>query len=244
MERKGLYQEGLKLIACVTMLLDHIGASLVQSMYLSAHWAVLYDLYWLLRTVGRLSFPIYCFLLAEGAARTRDPKKYALRLALGAVLAEVPFDLLFYGGLTWEHQSVMVTLLLGYLMILVLKTAKTSGGKMLLIVPFALAAELLGTDYGGFSALVIGLFALTRERGDRILLQTLGQLLLWWLMGSAAVPIGPVEVPVQLFAVLSMIPIALYSGRKRTASRAVQRGFYLFYPVHLVVLLGIGTLIG
>lgn len=223
MERKRIPQEALKLIACVTMLVDHIGAVFVP---------------WIgLRVIGRLAYPIYCFLLAEGAVRTRDPKKYAIRLAVGMVLAELPYDLLFYGGLTWAHQSVMVTLLLGFGMMMAIDKVRTVGLKFVLAVGFALAAELLNTDYGGTGIFIIALFAVTRERKDRVLLQTLGQALVWWTAGGYEIALGAFSVPIQMFALLSMIPIALYSGQKATSSRTVQIAFYLFYPVHLVLLL-------
>ena len=97
----GLSQEGLKLIACVTMLIDHIGA-------------VFFPYAIGLRIIGRISFPIYCFLLAEGVHHTRSPLKYGLRLLLVAVISELPYDFLFYGRFTWLRNSVMVTLLLGF----------------------------------------------------------------------------------------------------------------------------------
>ena len=170
MEKKRISQETLKLIACVTMLLDHVGDVFVP---------------WIgLRIIGRMAYPIYCFLLAEGAVLTRDPKKYAIRLALGMVLAEIPFDLLFYGGLTWAHQSVMVTLLLGFGMMMAIDKVRTIGLKFLLAVVFALTAELLNTDYGGTGIFIIALFSVTRERKDRVLRQTLGQALVWWTAGG------------------------------------------------------------
>src|SRR5699024_500130 len=95
MKEKGLSQEGLKLLACLTMLLDHIGATLVPG--------------WTLRIIGRLAFPIFCFLLAEGAHYTKNPAKYAFRLAIGAILSEIPFDFALFGGWTWYYQSVMLT---------------------------------------------------------------------------------------------------------------------------------------
>lgn len=223
MEKKGLSQEGLKLIACITMLLDHIGAVFCSGMEL--------------RIVGRLSFPIFCFLLAEGAVRTRNPKKYALRLAIGAVLSELPYDFLFYGGFTWAHQSVMVTLLLGYGMLVCLKRAQSPGRKLLCVIPFVLAAELMHVDYGGAGVVIIALFAVTRDLPKGLWIQILGQLAIWWLKGGYQLPLGPVRVPIQLFAVLSMIPIALYTGRKASQNRLLQWGFYLFYPVHLTVFL-------
>ena len=55
-------------------------------------------------------------------------------------------------------------------------------------------------------------------------------------MGSIPIKIGGGEVPIQLFGVCAMVPIALYSGEKATKSRALSWGFYLFYPVHLLLL--------
>ena len=101
-------QEILKLIACVSMLVDHIGAELFPA-------AIGF------RVIGRLAFPIYCFLLVEGMRRTHSPEKYILRLFFGIFLAELPFDYLFFDGFTWEHQSVMVTLTLGGTMLLMQK---------------------------------------------------------------------------------------------------------------------------
>lgn len=222
-KNRGLTQEGLKLIACVTMLIDHIGAALVPMMEL--------------RIIGRLAFPIYCFLLVEGMARTRNTKKYGIRLAIGAVLSEVPFDLLFFGSLTFAHQSVMITLLLGYLMMLWMRI----NPKMQLFAVFvcAGAAELLCTDYGAMGVLMIAVFALTANREDRLILQVLGVAALCWLIGGAYVRFSAFRVPVQIFGVLAMVPIWLYNGRKATRSKAVQWGFYLFYPVHLAVLLAV-----
>ena len=222
-KNRGLSQEGLKLIACLTMLIDHIGATLVPMIRL--------------RIIGRLAFPIYCFLLAEGMARTRDVKKYGVRLAIGAVLSEVPFDLLFFGGLTWAHQSVMITLLLGYLMMLWMW--RYPGMRALAVFVCAGAAELLNTDYGAMGVLMIAVFALTANREDRLVLQVLGVAALCWLIGGVALRIGAVRIPLQLFGAAAMLPIWLYNGRKATRSKAVQWGFYLFYPVHLAVLLAV-----
>lgn len=249
MKKIGISQEILKMIACVTMLLDHIGAALIYDMYVDAGMVngvdmlgaaapdraqARYRIYLLLRIIGRLAFPIYCFLLAEGIAHTRNPKKYGLRLMLGALLAEIPFDLLFFGELTFAHQSVMVTLLLGFLMAM---WAKKCGN---ILLPFAVcffAAELLGTDYGGIGVALIGLFVVSDQRPNKLLIQLVGMIVLMLLMGSVEVSVGIVNVPIQMFAVLSMIPIYFYSGRKITSSTWVQVVFYLFYPVHLFLLL-------
>ena len=100
MEKCGLSQESLKLIACITMLLDHIGATLVLRMVQGMpmpndQYRQLVGIYYAFRIIGRIAFPIFCFLLVEGAYRTRNPKKYGLRLFIGMLLSEIPFDLAF-----------------------------------------------------------------------------------------------------------------------------------------------------
>lgn len=217
MKQKGLSQEVLKLIACVSMLIDHIGYSFFPTVL----W---------LRYIGRLAFPIYCFLLAEGAYYTRSPSRYALRLGIGAVLAEIPFDLLFFRTLTLSHQNVMLTLLLGFAMLLCMKKTPKLYLQPLWVIPFYLAAEFLNTDYSGRGILLIALFYLTRPYHWRFLAQMLMLALLFARPDSSGV------LPWTAWAVLAMIPIALYSGRKATSAKWVQTGFYLFYPVHLVLL--------
>jgi len=214
MNNKPLSQEGLKLIACVTMLIDHVGAVFFpQNLWL--------------RVIGRLAFPIYCFLLAEGARYTKNPAKYALRLFIGLLLSEIPFDLALNGQISWAHQSVMFTLLLAFFMAQTMKKLPL-WGKVLVVIPFYFAAELLHTDYGGLGIVMAAVFIIGRELPEALLFQTCGLLAvnLAWFSTSF----------IQPFAVAAMIPISLYSGKKATQSKLLQWAFYLFYPAHLLVL--------
>ena len=220
MKKRWISQEGLKLLACVIMLIDHLGVVFFP---------------WIgLRIIGRLAFPVYCFLLAEGAAHSRDHGRYCLRLLTGALLAEIPYDLLFYGGFTWAHQSVMVTLLLGLVMIL---WWRKSGNYFLPFVLCFLGAELLHSDYGGWGVALIGLFATTANLSGGSWIQLGGMALIFLAMEPYRVELLGLRIPVQLFGVLAMVPIRLYSGRKLTGSKWLRRAFYLFYPVHLLVFL-------
>lgn len=227
--KSGLSQEGLKLIACISMLIDHFGVSIVRQ--LNTPWMI--DLYYVCRIIGRFAFPIYCFLLVEGMHHTRNPGKYILRLAIGILLAELPFDLLFEGGFTWDYQSVMVTLTLGAMMLLCMQKTDKKWLKILLAVPFAILARLAKCDYGSGGIVMIAVFALF----DRLAIQTVA---LWLvnreLLPTAAVRIFGLVIRIQLLALLAQIPIGLYNGRKRSHSKALQWGFYLFYPVHLLIL--------
>lgn len=240
MKNKGLSQEALKLVACLTMLIDHIGVTLVvrymQSVPGIAPNTML--LYQVMGIIGRIAFPIYCFLLVEGAHHTRNPRNYGLRLFVGVLLSEIPFDLAFsYRGFVpfdWSRNSVMVTLLLGFLMIEGMMRVKGIW-KAAVILPFYLLAEALHTDYDGMGILLIAVFALTRGiRNEKILC----------IIGCASVlcsgmkdmQIFGVWIRMESFAMLALIPIFCYNGRKITNSKAVQAAFYLFYPVHILIL--------
>lgn len=230
MTKRPLSQEGLKFLACAIMLLDHIGATLIP-------WGTL-------RIIGRLAFPIFCFLLAEGAHYTRSPRNYLLRLGIGAILSELPFDLALFGSWSWQHQSVMITLLLGAMALLAMKRMTQPLLKILVLLLFACLADFMNTDYGGAGVLMIALFGLTRERKYGWLVQLLGMYLIcrWIIPGGVVWFIGR-YVFIEIFAILALIPIWLYSGKKSTSSRAVQWAFYLFYPVHLWILYLISILL-
>ena len=222
MKKIKLSQETLKLIACVTMLIDHIGATLIP-------WSFL-------RIIGRVSFPIYCFLIAEGAHYTRNPKRYAIRLLFGSFLSEYIFDMTFYGRRNWFGNGVMLTLLLGFLALRVMQTHWKDSLKLFAMILLVLSADLLFTDYGSDGVLLILLFGCTRGIPHQRIVQFFGMLILFFHMGGATISIGPWNMYIELLATLSIIPISLYSGEKVTDSKALQLGFYLFYPAHLWIL--------
>ena len=223
MEKKGLSQEVLKLIACITMLIDHIGAVFFPSAMF-------------LRVIGRLSFPIYCFLLVEGAAHTRHAGRYALRLLICAVVSELPHDLAFYGRLTLDSLSVMANLLIGFGMLWVMGKTKWWWLKVAYVSVAMVLARVLNANYDYYGIVVIAVFGLTRGKPFAWVFQTIALAVLFWMMPSAKIPLGDFYVPVQFFGVLALIPILLYSGRKVSGNKWVQWGFYLFYPLHLLVL--------
>ena len=222
MEKKTLSQEGLKLIACAAMLLDHIGMTLLP-------WP------WL-RIVGRIAFPIYCFLLAEGVRHTRSSLCYGIRLAIAAVLSEFPFDFLLYGRMTMAVQSVMVTLLLGFLALELAGKTDCVFCKFLIAAPFVAAAELLHTDYGAQGVLMILLFGFSVKYEVNLWKTALALMILGLAFPSWPVTFFGITLPIEIFCVFSVIPIALYRGRKASRSKVIQWSFYLFYPVHLLIL--------
>ena len=115
----------LKWIAILTMLIDHMAAALLDPLVYGGYYGKMHGLFfgsasqstfiWYMigRFIGRLAFPIFCFLLVEGITHTRDIKKYGARLALFALISEIPFDLALLGSLSFDAQNVFFTLLFG-----------------------------------------------------------------------------------------------------------------------------------
>lgn len=225
---KRLPQEVLKIIACITMLIDHFGHAIVPCLSTTN----MVDIYYTCRIIGRMAFPIYCFLLVEGMYHTKNAGKYILRLAIGMLIAELPFDMLFEGHFCWASQSVMVTLTLGAVMLWLMNKTENKLLQAVTTVPFALLAELAKCDYGGWGIAMIAMFAIIEQLPFQIML--LGAISV--LMPSAKVAFGSMNISVQMFSILGMLPIYFYSGEKLTDSKAVQWAFYLFYPLHILIL--------
>lgn len=232
-DRCKLSGTALKLIACTTMLIDHIGASCIETQCaLSAYSSVglaRFDL--VLRLIGRLAFPIFCFLLTEGFAHTHDVKKYAGRMLLFALVSEVPFDWAFFGRpFYWGHQNVYWTLLWGILAMSCLaryQSRKAGAGPKNSVAAAAcglgaagcaMAAEYMNTDYGAIGVLLIILLWLLRESRRKQCIA------------------GGVLFSFELTAPLAFVLIWRYSGQRGRCPKWAQWAFYLFYPVHLAVL--------
>ena len=227
----GLSSHTLKIIAIMTMLIDHIAAVLMEGE----------TGYWLLREIGRISFPIFCFLAAEGIAWTSNIFKYALRLGAFALISEVFYDLAFHSTI-WDpmHQNVFFTLLLGVVAGGMLREIgqRICQKKcswffalcgMLAVLCCLIFAEWLHTDYGMRGVGLILFFYLARRTGVwRYVIVTLCMCFLWW--GK-----------IQMYAVLALPILFLYNGKK--GQRMPKYAFYAFYPLHLFILWGIKTLL-
>lgn len=216
---RGLTSFQLKCIAVVTMVIDHIGA-------------ILYPGDLIFRYIGRIAFPIFCFLLVEGFFHTHDRIQYMIRLGIFAILSEIPYDLAFRNQtLEFTRQNVYFTLLLGVLMMCVLSISANWPERIMILLLFMWAGEFLKADYGFRGILLIFIYYLSREAklktdqtyaiGHKTGLLT-GALwnFLW-------------KQKAQWYGVAASIPIGLYNGER---GRNMKYFFYLFYPLHLLVL--------
>lgn len=230
----------LKMIAVVTMFIDHFGATIWERMMFrhsllaeSLSGEFMYNTYLVLRGIGRMAFPIYCFLLVEGFMHTRNCGKYLLRLFLFALISEIPFDLAFSETVfEWGYNNVFFTLLTGLLTIWGMEEVK----KRLEVTKFSylvwplwfvltfwgcVVSELVfHCDYGSCGVLAIFAIYILKEQP---------------LLGffSAVLILGLLSDSSEFLALLMLIPIYFYNGKR---GPRVKYFFYVFYPAHLLLL--------
>lgn len=220
----------LKVLALVTMLIDHVGA-------------VFFPQHIFLRYIGRLSFPIYAFLIAEGFVHSKNRWKYFLRLFVFGIISEMPYDFLFYGGIfSTKSQNIMFELALGVLVLFCAEMVSKKH-KYLFVVPAAgliLLSEVLGLSYGIYGMLLILTAYIVREKGTKIqALYSAGTTIIFNGMVDFSLPFifGPLEIlstnSIQSMAVFAAFPIMLYNGQKGKMS--LKWFFYIIYPAHLVL---------
>lgn len=301
-KRKGLTGSTLKLVAIVAMLIDHFAAIILDRYLIAAGFLditepaqlyqpenkpllMIYMIDMVMRLIGRLGFPIFCFLLIEGFGYTRSKVKYASRLALFALLSEVPFDLAFQNQLLeFTYQNVFFTLLIGMLTIWGIDILwkridgkiKGKGGSILLFVGIAavtavgmLCAELLRTDYAAVGVGTIVVMFLARRNYKAWLVVMLavavesilqyygpGKLVGWILGGTlfvvllaifltvakksgngrtmaAGCGVLTIAMPIEFTSFITVPLVAAYNGKRGLKLKYV---FYLFYPLHILLL--------
>lgn len=244
--KNGLSGSTLKLTALAAMLIDHMGAIVVlrmirnrggtTAMTLEAYQAFMSEYSWLIslydlmRLVGRLAFPLFCFLLVEGFLHTRHLSRYLRNLGLFALISEPCFDLALNGTwLEFSSQNVFFTLFLGLLTLVGIRQIELQfpglhyGAAWLLkgLVTAAgcVLAYGLRTDYAAYGVLCINLMYLFHSHRVRSFF--IGCLPLLLLSSS------------QYFSFFALPLVYAYNGKRGLSLKYV---FYAFYPVHLLLL--------
>ncbi|MBR5578470.1 MAG: conjugal transfer protein TraX [Lachnospiraceae bacterium] len=221
----GISGSTLKIIALLTMTIDHIGAVLIQRFILTPGFDTNFwqSLYMPFRNIGRIAFPIFCFLLVEGFVHTQNRGKYLIRMILFALISEIPFNLALKGEI-WvkEYQNVFWELALGILLMILLEKIENTRVNyflkfsltVLFTIIVAIVGELLCFDYGQYGIVTIAvLYYFRRFRSLQLIAG--GASFLWsWK------------------AIFAFLPIAFYNGKR---GRQIKYAFYIFYPAHLLL---------
>ena len=234
----GITSFGLHVLAMTFMLLDHLWATMMTGQI----W---------MTNVGRLAFPIFAFMIAEGYRRTHDVKKYMGRLLVFALISEIPFNLITGGGWLYPfHQNVLWTFLIAIVCMLGIDKVKGSSrhtaAKAILITLIVFLGWLVGTvtfvDYYGFGVLTVLTFYAFHQKkwwsylAQACILYYLNVELLGGYYFEVNVLGHTLEVVQQGLALLALPLIWLYNGERGYHSKWWQYFCYAFYPLHMVVL--------
>ena len=230
----------LKLVACIFMLIDHIGYGIIHN-YMVVHgmdllpdtYKTLNTVYEIFRGVGRLAFPIFCFFLVEGFLRTSNVKKYAIRLFVFALVSEIPFDLGLYGAMfKWDHQNIILTFFIALLMLISIRYLESNVLALsrpvvyltlfCAVVAFADLAYILKTDYSWKCMLLVAVLYFFRKAGTARLL------------------CGAVSTCWEKYAPISFLLLYFYDPSVRPKHKYA---FYIFYPLNFIIIYIIAKLI-
>ncbi len=222
----------LKVIACISMLIDHIGLVFMENDRM-------------MRAAGRLAFPIFAFLIVQGLMHTSDIRKYLLRMGTFALISEIPFDLAIHDRLWYPGaQNIFFTLTAGLFVIYSMESRGRIGRwRVEIAIAAALIAEFLRFDYGMAGVGIILVFYwCEKERLAELHTgaDSAGKLSYFsFRQNIEAIIISAITYILclgmkQLCALLAMIPINMYSGKRGRWN--LKYVFYAFYPVHLIAI--------
>ncbi len=232
----------LRILAVVLMTIDHLWASVVPGNQWMAY-------------VGRLAFPIFAFMIAEGFVHTSNRKRYITRMLIFAVATEIPFNLFYIGSPIYPfHQNVLVTFvwaLLGMSVIerfkrsMTLKNGLVSAGLFLLV---GIGTFVSFPDYGFWGMMTAVMFYVARDFPFAFLFQIAAMYYINFVgIRGEMIPMSlfgfEFEFAKQGIAIFSLIPIWLYSGKRGMKSKVMQYGFYVYYPLHMLILWAIWKLL-
>lgn len=236
---------GIKTIAMGSMLIDHIGAVVLRRM-LTQQKSVLTEAgtyqswdqcYHILRNIGRLAFPLYCFLLVQGFFYTRSRIRYTIQMFLFAILSEIPFDLAFnYSSYSknegfianmsslWRSNNVFWTLGIGLVCLGMMEHCVENSQKLCIaVVGMGLAEYVFHTDYGAVGVSVILVYYFYSR--NPLMATTIGVFLLAFFSSKS-----------EWYALLNIFVIGAYNGTYGIANKKIKYLFYGFYPLHLLLL--------
>ena len=200
----------IKMIAIITMLIDHIGK-------------ILYPDVLILQIIGRIAFPLFAYCIVVGVLYTRDVKKYVLRLALCGIVSQ-PFYVLAFGT-DWLVSNIFLNLLVGVLVIHTIVERR-----WILLGLLIVFSELSDIDYGLRGILLMIVFYAFRENPRKSILMST---LILILPTVNDLIFQNQDMSIQGFSVLALPLIYLHTNFNLKINKFV---FYGFYPIHLLSL--------
>lgn len=218
----------LKVIAMLAMAIDHIGL----------FW---FNNFMPMRIIGRLAFPIFAYMIAEGCVYTKNKSKYLLRVfTLGALC-----QLVYFLADPSMYLGVLITFSVSFVIIYALQWAQSNKNKSAMLVPIFISVVIAGIcylipylfpklgfrfDYGFFGIMLPVLISAAPNKKSKLAMTALG--LFFVCLDYKGV---------QWWSLLSIILLALYNGERGKAR--LKYVFYLFYPIHLAVIYSVSFIV-
>ena len=234
----------LKIIAVILMVIDHVGFTFFPSVMI-------------LRYIGRLAMPVFAFMIAEGCRYTKDKLRYFLTIAvLGTVCQIVYFvfdpSAYLYNILITFSLAILVVYALSFMKKSLLETGVSVKVKALSITAFIgviagvyVFCYFFFVDYG-FWGVMLPAFAslfdfrnISNEKAkilDKLIIRVLT-----FAVGLAVFVFTSGMLDFTVYSLFSIILLLLYNGERGKAK--MKYFFYVFYPLHLVIIEGIYILI-
>jgi len=224
----------LKIIAIVTMTIDHIGYYLLPE---TSEW------YLVTRIIGRIAFPLFAFFIAEGYWHSHDRTKYLVRLMdFAAMFEAIIIGYYLASGVNLIFKvNILWTLAAGLLCLILLNRQEIYF--KLLVIPLVIGVELLKLQYGAYGIGLILIFGFIRKLPWRVLAMAMFtlffvQIPLFQLIGLDSY--ARYQGYSQWFSLIALVLIAFYNGQKGTFNRYF---FYFYYPAHLILIYSLSLLI-
>ena len=227
---KGFTGNKLKLIAILSMTLDHV-ISVLYPNYPTDWWIIA------LHILGRLAAPIFWFMVSEGYYYTRNVKKYLLRLFIFAVIGHFAYNFAFgipfipFKTSFFNQTSVIWPLFLGVLGLVVVNSEELKQWQKTLLV-FLLAALAFPSDWSSPAFLVVLYMGQNRDNFKK----QMAMMLLWIGVYSTVyvIFINPIYGIIQMGVALTIPLLKNYNGQ-RGSFKGMKYFFYIYYPFHLVI---------
>lgn len=227
----------IKLIACISMFIDHLA---IVYLLLSMVVAFNADTFDGMRIIGRIAFPLYCFLLVEGFVHTKNRMKYLISILITAFISQIPFSLLFnpkffeISGVSVPTLNVCFTLGIGLITLMCIEKVKKPednenylshmlyyGLNLLIIILSCTVTYILDTDYS-YTGIILIVILYYLRKTDIICLIT------GFVVFSALID--------NIWVLPSFVIMYMYNGKRGKNIGKFKYLFYAFYPLHMAFL--------
>lgn len=208
----------LKILAIIFMTIDHVGLLLFPSVRI-------------LRAIGRLAFPIFAFQIGIGFKHTRSKEKYILRMLLFTLISQLPFALFLEAAKISPVLNIGATFTLALLALYTINKFTKNWIKYPVLILIISIAAYVPMDYGLIGVLIV--IALYFSNYSKVIGITLFVLL-------ELINCGINKSMFSLPATLAILPILLYNDKK---GPNIKYLFYIFYPLHMLIILAIKNFI-